>query len=99
MKGLKLLSMWTAVALVIISLAILFSGNIQAGFLLYEVTALIYCIVELLVGTMYLEREGWIFLEEELWGDFEKLRVKLGDLDDNLRSLRHWGLFSLYFLY
>jgi hypothetical protein len=99
MKGLKLLSMWTAVALVIISLAILFSGNIQAGFLLYEVTALIYCIVELLVGTMYLEREGWIFLEEELWGDFEKLRVKLGDLDDNLRSLRHWGLFSLYSLY
>ncbi|KAF8193862.1 hypothetical protein K438DRAFT_1516462, partial [Mycena galopus ATCC 62051] len=49
----------------------------------------LYCFVELLVSTMYLEREGWVFLEDSMWGD--NLEAKLGEQDNNLRTLTHWG--------
>jgi hypothetical protein len=39
---------------------------------------------------MYLERDGWVFLEDVLWGD--KLEEKLGEQDNNLRELTSWGL-------
>ncbi|KAJ7736683.1 hypothetical protein B0H16DRAFT_1695322 [Mycena metata] len=39
-------------------------------------------------GTMYLEREGWVFLEDSKWGD--KL-AQLGEQDHYLRTLTHWG--------
>ncbi|KAJ6548667.1 hypothetical protein B0H19DRAFT_952560 [Mycena capillaripes] len=95
MKGLKILSWCIVAVLIIISTALVGSENIQAGIALYYVTGLLYCILELLVGTMYLERDGWIFLEDKRWGDFEKLKVKLGEQDNNLRELKHWGSFSL----
>ncbi|KAJ7131166.1 hypothetical protein C8R44DRAFT_665016 [Mycena epipterygia] len=88
MKGLKVLSFWVAAALVIISVILLSSQNF-AGFVLFYVTAILYCIVELLTGTMYLDREGWVFLEDSQWGD--RFEDKLGDQDSNLRTLTHWG--------
>jgi hypothetical protein len=92
MKGLKRLSLWLAVALAIISTVILASGNPTTGLILYYVTAILYVTVELLVSTMYLDRAGWVFLEDSLWGD--KLEAKLGEQDNNLRVLTRWGLFS-----
>ncbi|KAJ7729926.1 hypothetical protein B0H16DRAFT_1330179 [Mycena metata] len=94
-KGLKILSWWVAVVLVLISSILVGSpGHLTSGIVLYYVTAILYCIVELLAGTMYLEREGWVFLEDSLWGD--KLEAKLGEQDNNLRSLTRWGMFHYY---
>ncbi|KAJ7166876.1 hypothetical protein C8R46DRAFT_899297 [Mycena filopes] len=90
MKGLKRLSLWGAFALVVISTILLGSGSTAVGLILYYVTAILYALVELLVSTMYLEREGWIFLDDLEWGD--DLEVKLGEQDPNLRTLTRWGL-------
>jgi hypothetical protein len=90
MKGAKILTLCIAVALAIISTVIVASGSTVAGIVLYYLTAVLYSIVELLVGTMYLERDGWVFLEDALWGD--KLEEKLGEQDNNLRELTSWGL-------
>ncbi|KAJ7611979.1 hypothetical protein DFH06DRAFT_1243813 [Mycena polygramma] len=89
MKGLKRLAFWLSVVLVIISTIIIASGSITAGIVLYYVTAILYCLVELIASTMYLDREGWVFLEDSLWGD--KLEAKLGEQDNNLRTLTDWG--------
>ncbi|KAJ7192282.1 hypothetical protein GGX14DRAFT_323970, partial [Mycena pura] len=48
-----------------------------------------YRMVELLVSTMYVERDGWVFLRESKWG--EKLELKLGEQDSHLRTLKPWG--------
>ncbi|KAJ7034459.1 hypothetical protein C8F04DRAFT_956519 [Mycena alexandri] len=90
-KGLKILSWWVAVVLVLISSILVGSGNLKGGLTLYYLTAVIYCIVELLASTMYLDREGWVFLEDSLWGD--NLEAKLGEQDNNLRTLTRWGPF------
>ncbi|KAJ7486660.1 hypothetical protein FB451DRAFT_1026531, partial [Mycena latifolia] len=89
MKGLKILTFWTAFVLVILSTSIASSGNLGGGLALYYITAIVSCIVGLLAGTMYLDREGWIFLEDSQWG--EKFQEKLGEQDHNLRTLTHWG--------
>ncbi|KAJ7486671.1 hypothetical protein FB451DRAFT_1126922 [Mycena latifolia] len=89
MKGLKILTFWTAFVLIIISTSITSSGNFRGGLALYYITAIVSCIVELLAGTMYLDREGWIFLEDSQWGD--QFQEKLGEQDRNLRTLTHWG--------
>ncbi|KAJ7861698.1 hypothetical protein B0H14DRAFT_2575828 [Mycena olivaceomarginata] len=51
---------------------------------LYLFGALLYCCVELLASTMYLEREGWVFLEDTKWGD--DTAAKLGSQDYKLRT-------------
>ncbi|KAJ6494244.1 hypothetical protein C8R45DRAFT_824340 [Mycena sanguinolenta] len=88
MRGAKILAISTALVLALIGTFILTTGNIGPGFVVYYITTILYCIFELLVGTMYLERNGWVFLEDALWGD--KLETKLGEQDNNLRELTHW---------
>ncbi|KAF7369894.1 HET domain-containing protein [Mycena sanguinolenta] len=88
MKGVKILAFWVAVVLAIIS-SIVTVKQLKVGLALYYLTAILYCMLELLVSTMYLEREGWVFLEDSMWGD--KLEAKLGEQDNNLRKLTHWG--------
>ncbi|KAJ7247369.1 hypothetical protein C8J57DRAFT_1003547, partial [Mycena rebaudengoi] len=49
-------------------------------------------VIELLVSTMFLERNGWIFLRDSTWGgEIEETQKKLGYLDSNLRTLKPWG--------
>jgi len=88
MKGVKILAYWVAVVLASVSTAVTIN-HFKTGLALYYLTAILYCMVELIVGTMYLERDGWVFLEDSMWGD--KFEVKLGELDNNLRKLTHWG--------
>ncbi|KAJ6472476.1 hypothetical protein C8R45DRAFT_412006 [Mycena sanguinolenta] len=45
----------------------------------------LYHLLELLVGTMYLQREGWIFLESALW--FDGAQKVLGHQDNNFKKL------------
>ncbi|KAJ6626139.1 hypothetical protein B0H10DRAFT_1999182 [Mycena sp. CBHHK59/15] len=87
-KGLKILAYWMAAILVIISLILLGSGKIFGVFLFY-ITAIVYSIVELLASTMYLERDGWVFLYDSEWGN--NVAERLAEQDNNLRSMVHWG--------
>ncbi|KAJ6494232.1 hypothetical protein C8R45DRAFT_900282 [Mycena sanguinolenta] len=93
MKGVKILAYWVALVLASVSTAVTIS-HFKTGVALYYLTAILYCMLELIVGTMYLERDGWVFLEDSMWGD--KLEAKLGELDNNLRKLTHWGLCILF---
>ncbi|KAJ7626555.1 hypothetical protein DFH06DRAFT_1304655 [Mycena polygramma] len=90
MVGLKRLAFWLSLLLALISTII--TANIRTrrtGIALYYVTAILYCLVELMASTMYLDREGWVFLEDSLWGD--ELEAKLGEQDNNLCTLTDWG--------
>ncbi|KAJ7030771.1 hypothetical protein C8F04DRAFT_1365292 [Mycena alexandri] len=72
-------------------LKILAHPNVGIG--LYWLTSVLYCILELLVGTMYLERDGWAWLEDADWS--ANLERSLGKQDSHLRSLVHWGYYIL----
>ncbi|KAJ6626144.1 hypothetical protein B0H10DRAFT_1999200 [Mycena sp. CBHHK59/15] len=87
-RGLKILAYWMAAILVIISLILLGSGTTFGVFLFY-ITAILYSIVELLASTMYLERDGWVFLYDSEWGN--NVPERLAEQDNNLRSMVHWG--------
>ncbi|KAJ7197002.1 hypothetical protein GGX14DRAFT_375637, partial [Mycena pura] len=56
------------------------------GLLLWYFTAFAYRVVELLVSTMYVERDGWMFLQDKKWG-----LDKLAEQDPHFRTLKHWG--------
>ncbi len=43
----------------------------------------------MLVGTIYLERDGWIFLSDKVWGHAPQQR--LGEQDPKLAKLITWG--------
>ncbi|KAJ7889637.1 hypothetical protein B0H13DRAFT_1626675 [Mycena leptocephala] len=63
-------------------------GYLKTGYAIYYGTAILYHLVELLAGTMYLEREGWVFLQDSRCGDE---LAQLGEQDHYLRTLTHWG--------
>ncbi|KAJ7709128.1 hypothetical protein B0H16DRAFT_1631867 [Mycena metata] len=95
MKGLKTLAFCAAFLLLLFSYFVTRWRYCKTGlktsssdFIIYYCTAMLYRVVELLAGTMYLEREGWVFLEDSKWGD--KL-ARLGEQDHYLRTLTHWG--------
>ncbi|KAJ7736686.1 hypothetical protein B0H16DRAFT_119115 [Mycena metata] len=87
MKGLKILAFRAAFLLLLFSYFVTRWGHCKTGFAIYYCTTMLYRVVELLAGTMYLEREGWVFLEDSKWGD--KL-ARLGEQDHYLRTLTHW---------
>ncbi|KAJ6500925.1 hypothetical protein C8R45DRAFT_820772 [Mycena sanguinolenta] len=90
MKAAKILAICTAVVLALIGTFVLARNpNPESGLMMYYVTAILYCIFELLVGTMYLQKDGWVFLEDAMWGD--NIEAKLGEQDNYLRQLTHWG--------
>ncbi|PBK58362.1 hypothetical protein ARMSODRAFT_1036634 [Armillaria solidipes] len=43
----------------------------------------------MVVGTIYLQRNGWIFLDHSHWGD--ELQSSIGRQDPNLAELFEWG--------
>ncbi|KAK0213893.1 hypothetical protein IW262DRAFT_1251732, partial [Armillaria fumosa] len=49
----------------------------------------IFVIFEMAVGTIYLQRDGWIFLEDDTWGH-DPQRC-LGVQDPKLAELLEWG--------
>jgi hypothetical protein len=97
MKGIRVSSLWMAIFFVALSSICVGFGFFYLGVGLYLFGALLYCCVELLASTMYLEREGWVFLEDKEWGD--DAAAKLGSQDYKLRTLKHWGLFSFQFFH
>ncbi|KAJ7029530.1 hypothetical protein C8F04DRAFT_1116152 [Mycena alexandri] len=89
MKGLKILAQCVVLIIMIISLYCLAAVSPNVGIGLYWLTSVLYCILELLVGTMYLERDGWAWIEDADWS--ANLERSLGKQDSHLRSLVHWG--------
>ncbi|KAJ7754579.1 hypothetical protein B0H16DRAFT_1418338 [Mycena metata] len=84
MKGVRNLVWTIAVIFLTISALLWLSGQYTASKIIYIVTAMLYRIVELLAGTIYLVRSGWVFLEDAQWG-------RLGNLDPTLHNLDSWG--------
>ncbi|KAJ7754575.1 hypothetical protein B0H16DRAFT_748631 [Mycena metata] len=91
LKGVRNLACGIAVMLLVIVVLLGRSEQYTASVVLYVITAILYRLVELLAGTIYLVRNGWVFLEGEI-------EARLGNLDPTLSTLKHWGPFprSLY---
>ncbi|KAJ7200128.1 hypothetical protein GGX14DRAFT_315945, partial [Mycena pura] len=52
----------------------------------------LYHLLEFLVGTMYLQRVGWIFLKDSDWEfSVDGQQLELGNEDSHLRKLTFWG--------
>ncbi|KAJ7729451.1 hypothetical protein B0H16DRAFT_1330394 [Mycena metata] len=93
MKGIKVSSFWIAILCVTLGSVYVGIGLYYLGVGLYLLGGLLYCCVELFASTIYVERDGWVFLEDKELGD--DTAAKLGPQDYNLRILKLWGLFSL----
>ncbi|KAJ6494361.1 hypothetical protein C8R45DRAFT_824530 [Mycena sanguinolenta] len=93
MKGLKIsLYAMSTTFLIVAVLIVLYSPDYRAwqfaGSLFY-VTAILHAMVELLTGTMYLERTGWIYLAESDWT--ANPGERLSEIDYKLGKLTEWG--------
>ncbi|KAJ7741353.1 hypothetical protein B0H16DRAFT_1323905, partial [Mycena metata] len=89
MKGIKVSSFWIAILCVILGSVYVGIGLPYLGVGLYLLGGLLYCCVELFASTIYVERDGWVFLEDTELG--EDTAAKLAPQDYNLGKLKHWG--------
>jgi hypothetical protein len=81
---------FTAV-LILIAIAVGFAGGGPVtGFGLLYVACILYAILELLVGTMFIVREGWYVLEDSVWGFDPSHALTRIDRDLGL-NLTVWG--------
>ncbi|KAK0222257.1 hypothetical protein IW262DRAFT_1482368 [Armillaria fumosa] len=53
------------------------------------ISSCVFTILEMVVGTIYLQRDGWIFLYDSIWGSDPQHR--LGMQDPKLAELIEWG--------
>ncbi|KIM71517.1 hypothetical protein PILCRDRAFT_830285 [Piloderma croceum F 1598] len=88
MKGLKWLAATFLAAVLISGLAVVFKKGKTGALMMYFGTVL-YCAVELAVGTMYLVRRGWVFLYVSEWGPDPQ--ITLGKQDSNFQNITGWG--------
>ncbi|KAJ7611949.1 hypothetical protein DFH06DRAFT_155314 [Mycena polygramma] len=103
MKGLRITAYTAVCGAIIRSYYLLYNFDPVGALRLYWFTSLLYCGLDLLVGTMYLDRTGWVFLDDAQWrslgepllGNQEDhlrtLRETLGNQDNYLRTLTEWG--------
>ncbi|KAF9442758.1 hypothetical protein P691DRAFT_810136 [Macrolepiota fuliginosa MF-IS2] len=61
----------------------------RSGIILLYLAFVIVVFVELLASTVYIFREGWVFLPDKEWG--ENPSGKLGERDPRFKKLRLWG--------
>jgi general stress protein CsbA len=92
------LSQWVALALpIVLLLASSPRGyrGVIAGFI---IGCVIYALIDLICGTLYIEKAGCIVLKNELWQGSNHRRncydadSYLGRIDSRLATLREWGL-------
>ncbi|PBL03966.1 hypothetical protein ARMGADRAFT_39141 [Armillaria gallica] len=92
MRGLKWLSLFLLALLWVVAFALIrqnVSKNWNTSVAIAWVSSSIYVIFEMAVGTIYLQRDGWIFLEDGIWGHDPQRR--LGAQDPKLAELIEWG--------
>lgn len=79
---------------VLLVLGLIFGGTLFGRLNFGGGTAVIYCasilysILDLVASTVYVVREGWIYLDAEVWDD---VAGKLKKQDPNLTDVTHWG--------
>ncbi|KAJ7615979.1 hypothetical protein FB45DRAFT_1008185 [Roridomyces roridus] len=88
MRLVKWLSIVLCIAVVVIG-GVASQGDVGTIFLLLYIACMVYCLIEMLISTMYLERAGWAFFEDSMYG--EPLESKLRKQDPNLGLLTYWG--------
>ncbi|KAJ7754578.1 hypothetical protein B0H16DRAFT_748713 [Mycena metata] len=89
MQGIKNLTWTTAATFIIISALLWLSGQYTASKIVYITTAILYRSVELLAGTVHLDRTGWVCLEDAASGN--EIETRLGEFDPTLRTMTNWG--------
>ncbi|KAK0204519.1 hypothetical protein DFS33DRAFT_1320859, partial [Desarmillaria ectypa] len=88
MRGLKWLSLFIFILLWLIGLA---RANVHYNFFIAIVwiSSSVFVMLEMVVGTIYLQHDGWIFLDDSLWG-YEP-QQRLGMQDPKFAELIEWG--------
>jgi hypothetical protein len=84
--------MWLAFSVLLVFWIAAFSilrRNPQGFLVLLYMGTVLYCAIELAVGTMYLVKDGWVLLNTTDWGPDP--RITLGKEDNTLRHLTSWG--------
>ncbi|TFK31682.1 hypothetical protein BDQ12DRAFT_693716 [Crucibulum laeve] len=64
-------------------------GHTTKALVLIYASSVAFCIVELVVSTMYIVREGWVYIDDTQWGP--DIGKTLGAQDRHLRHLAYWG--------
>ncbi|KAJ6609571.1 hypothetical protein B0H10DRAFT_1813492, partial [Mycena sp. CBHHK59/15] len=91
MRSLRWLSNFMVMLSILIGFVLLLTGHL-AGLWTYLSFAVARMVVEILVGTIYLERRGWVFFPEAEYGsDIEELQQRLWKQDKNVPKLSQWG--------
>ncbi|EEB93024.1 hypothetical protein MPER_08379, partial [Moniliophthora perniciosa FA553] len=104
LRVLKGVSWMVLVLCWIISLALLLSGLVNPalaaiGLALFWISSIGFNLLRLIIGSMYLERSGWVFLSESMLNDGSKGDTawgsdpveKLRQLDPSIARLAEWG--------
>ncbi|KAK0495206.1 hypothetical protein EDD18DRAFT_1106450 [Armillaria luteobubalina] len=88
MRGLKWLSLFFLVLFWVIAFALI-ATNWTTFVAIAWVSSSIFVMFEIAVGTIYLQRDGWIFLEDSTWGHDPQQRLRVQD--PKLAELIEWG--------
>ncbi|PBL04046.1 hypothetical protein ARMGADRAFT_911321 [Armillaria gallica] len=88
MRGLKWLSRCFLVLVWLIGFAVISIG-FNVFIVIVWIGSIIFVLIEMVVGTIYLQRDGWILLNDSLWGYGPQQH--LGIQDPNLAELIEWG--------
>ncbi|KAJ7203465.1 hypothetical protein C8J57DRAFT_1153203 [Mycena rebaudengoi] len=94
MNGVKNLMIFLLIVVVIVAALVIVSLTANPLFIAIPAYGclMLYHLLELLVGTMYLERVGWIFLKDSNWEfSVDSQQSELGNEDSHLRKLTSWG--------
>ncbi len=83
LSGILLSLVWVA------GIGLVSRGLWKAFIAIIWVSSSVYVMFEMAIGTIYLQRDGWIFLDDNLWG-YEP-QHRLGAQDPKLAELIEWG--------
>ena len=89
LRGVKRMALIIAAIFAIIGIIVLIS-NFLAAVAIWYMTCILYVIFELLVGTIFIVRKGWVVLEDSVWGSDPSRALKQVDRDLGIR-LTVWG--------
>jgi hypothetical protein len=101
MKGVKNLVIFLLIVVVIVAALAIVASGAEPLFIVIPAYGclMLYHFLELLVGTMYLQRVGWIFLKDSDWEfSLNGQQSELGNEDSHLRKLTSWGTHMLLVL-
>ncbi|PBK60153.1 hypothetical protein ARMSODRAFT_735322 [Armillaria solidipes] len=88
MRVLRWLSWWLLILSWVLGFKAI-STSLTPFLAVVYISSCAFTIFEMVVGTIYLQRDGWIFLDDNIWGSEPQHR--LGMQDPKLAELIEWG--------